>query len=173
MRSATPLACLLLAALLGACGGEDPGLNSVPDGSVPGGSSNPACDPCFQTLVAETDLCGPALDQCLDDPTLPVEPIVACFQTDGRCYDAALERSAQCNVACGDPTQAQVELCAGQCFLSRADCAERVVRGVDACLSACSGSSCDICSNNGIAAFDDCDADLVSCVDRCKATFRG
>lgn len=167
------LACAGLLALLAACGGEGGVLDDASDGGVPSGSDNPACDPCFQTLVAETDLCGPILDQCLDDPTLPLEPVVDCFQADGRCYDDALGRSAQCNVACGDSAQAQVELCAGQCFRTRASCAERVVRGVDACLDVCNGPSCDLCTQNGTAAFDDCDLDLGTCVERCKATFRG
>lgn len=165
-----PFALALAAALLsGACGDDDPGLS--PSGT-PSGSDRPECDACYQALVAETDLCGPALDACLNDPTLPVEPIVQCFQAEGRCFDDALRRSASCNETCGDTSQAQVELCAAVCFRSRADCAERVVRGVDACLSVCGGAACDQCTFNGQLEFDTCNAKLEACADQCVRDFR-
>lgn len=168
MRIAPVALVLALGAL--ACGDET---NLEMTGMPPtGGSEFPECEVCFDTLVAETDLCGPALDACLNDPTLPVEPIVACFQTEGRCFDDALRRSAQCNEDCGDVSQAQVELCAAQCFRMRADCAERAVRGVDACLSVCGGDACTLCTINGEESFDRCNADLQACADRCVASFR-
>lgn len=167
-------AALLCLALLGACGGEDEPLGpGGPGGAGPGDFEGPAaCEPCFDRLVAETDPCGPALDACLDDPTLPLEPIVVCFQTEGQCYDSALTRSAACNEGCGDASQAQVELCTGQCFLARASCAERTVRGVDACLDVCSGANCDLCTFNGQAEFDQCNGALEACAEQCKTNFR-
>lgn len=165
---ARALALVLLTLAL-ACGDDDPGLGPA---GTPMGSSRPECDPCYDTLVAETDLCGPALDLCLDDPTLPLEPIVQCFQTEGLCFDDALRRSASCNEACGDASQAKVETCAGACFRERANCAERAVRGTDACLSVCGGAACDQCTLNGQFEFDTCNAELQACADRCVATFR-
>ena len=97
---------------------------------------------------------------------------MACFQAEGVCYDSALQRSATCNQGCGDTSQAQVEMCAGACFLQRANCAEQAVRGVDACLSVCGGASCDQCTLNGQFSFDQCNAALEACADRCVSTFR-
>lgn len=169
MRARTAL--WLTAALLLACGDEDNGLGPAPMNT--GGSERPECAGCYDTLVAETDLCGPILDACLDDPMLPLEPIVECFQADGRCYDDALRKSASCNSTCGDDEQAQVELCVAQCFRLRANCAERTVRGVDACLSVCGGAACDQCTLNGQFEFDSCNAELESCSANCVQTFRG
>jgi len=163
------LTLALVCGLMMSCGNEA-ALNPVPG---PGdGSKFAECSPCFDTLVEETDVCGPALDACLDDPTLELEPIVVCFQTEGVCFDDALQRSAMCNNSCGDASQAQVELCAGQCFRQRADCAEQAVRGTDACLSVCGGASCEQCTLNGQGAFDQCNSRLTECSDRCVRTFR-
>lgn len=159
-----------LAIGLAGCGDDNDPLN--PAMGTGTGSSFPECAPCFDTLVTETDRCGPALDQCLDDPTLDLEPIVVCFETEGACFDDALHRSAVCNNACGDTSQAQVELCAGQCFIQRAECAERAVRGTDACLSVCGGAACEQCTLNGQDAFDQCNSKLEVCADRCVSTFR-
>lgn len=168
MRTAT-LLCTLLSVLAVGCGDDEtPGMPGP--GMV--GSTNPECEPCFRALVTQTDPCGPALDQCLDDPTLPLAPIVVCFETEGQCFNDALQVSSQCNTSCGDTSQSQVESCAGQCFVQRADCAVRTVRGVDACLTVCGGDACTLCTDNGRAAFADCNTGLESCVEQCKTTFR-
>ncbi len=166
---ATTLLCTLLSALALSCGGESEDLQMPGPGM---GSARPECDPCFQELVVQTDLCGPALDRCLDDPTLALAPIIVCFETEGQCFNGALQTSSQCNTDCGDTSQSQVESCAGQCFLQRSNCAVRTVRGVDACLTACGGDACTQCTDNGQAEFAGCNSALEGCVQQCKDTFR-
>lgn len=168
---------VLVLSLLAACGGEDDTVLPV-GGKTPtmpmGPSDDPACLACYDTLVAETNLCGPALDSCINQPNQTTPGFIACFRTEASCFDTSLQKSAGCNRDCGDDNQANLELCTAQCFLGRGECSEVVIRAVDACLTQCeTQSQCDTCTAEGRLAFDSCNLNLTNCGDACIRMYRG
>jgi hypothetical protein len=158
---------LLLAAACGGDGGEDLEMND-PDVDV----NSPECRACAATLSSESASCGATLDTCTNNVNQYTDAHIACFQVEGRCQDAALDKASSCHRACGDVEQANVETCGGECFLTRAACAEATLRRVDSCLDLCTGADCAVCTVRGESDFDTCNNEAQTCANVCVMTYR-
>jgi hypothetical protein len=174
-------AILAMVSLLGAlaCGDDDPLRQDTADAGAGSRAdagddlaNRPACRACADQLTVAADRCGADTRRCIDDPTLALEAQLACFDADGRCYDGALRTAAACHEGCGDPEQADVERCTGQCFLERARCAQAALRRADGCFDTCSPATCDLCRARGELDFDACNDAAEGCAASCVRTHR-
>ena len=150
-----------------AAGGEELTQDMTPDFDP----NSPQCMACADTLEAESAACAVDGDACTRD--MDVEVVKQCFRDEGACQEAALDRAAICHQACGDDPQANVETCAGDCFVTRAECYEVIVEVLVQCYDICTDVvTCAVCDASFGSGAETCDDQLQDCADTCVRTHR-
>jgi hypothetical protein len=110
----------------------------------------------------------------------PLEAAIDCFEneftTEGQCQKTALNKAAVCHRDCCDVEQANVEICTGDCFVTRSTCHVTALGGYETCYlgpAACNDAvTCAICDARFDSATDQCNADAQRCSQICVMTHR-
>ena len=130
-----------------------------------------ACMACASTLESDSAACAIDPQACTEMQNVDIT--IGCFQMEGQCQQAALNKAALCHQDCCDVEQANVEICTGDCFVTRASCHVMLTRELDTCVTACNDEvTCAICNARASNQADQCNADAQRCANICVMTHR-